>query len=81
MSAHLLAPKPPRRLHPPVWASAPWDDGGAPGNQGKVQPWHQERLAVVYVRQSPPQQVLEHQESPGVDPAAVWADGPGRGMG
>jgi len=29
----------------------------------KVQPWHHDRLAVVYVRQSTPQQVLEHQES------------------
>src|SRR2546429_14299 len=29
----------------------------------KVQPWHRERLAVVYVRQSTAQQVLEHQES------------------
>ncbi len=29
----------------------------------KLQPWHRERLAVVYVRQSSPQQVLNHQES------------------
>jgi hypothetical protein len=29
----------------------------------KVQSWHLERLAVVYVRQSTPQQVLDHQES------------------
>ena len=29
----------------------------------KVQPWHTDRLAVVYVRQSSPQQVLHHQES------------------
>jgi DNA invertase Pin-like site-specific DNA recombinase len=29
----------------------------------KVQPWHTDRLAVVYVRQSTPQQVLDHQES------------------
>ena len=29
----------------------------------KVCPWHRERLAVVYVRQSTPQQVLDHQES------------------
>jgi DNA invertase Pin-like site-specific DNA recombinase len=29
----------------------------------KVQAWHLERMAVVYVRQSTPQQVLEHQES------------------
>lgn len=29
----------------------------------KPQPRHRERLAVVYVRQSSPQQVLKHQES------------------
>jgi DNA invertase Pin-like site-specific DNA recombinase len=29
----------------------------------KVQPWHRERWAVVYVRQSSPHQVLHHQES------------------
>ena len=29
----------------------------------KIQAWHLERLAVVYVRQSTPQQVLDHQES------------------
>jgi DNA invertase Pin-like site-specific DNA recombinase len=30
---------------------------------GKLKPWHFERTAIVYVRQSSPQQVLEHQES------------------
>jgi len=29
----------------------------------KIQPWHRDRLAVVYVRQSRPQQVVDHQES------------------
>jgi DNA invertase Pin-like site-specific DNA recombinase len=29
----------------------------------KLHSWHRERLAVVYVRQSTPQQVLDHQES------------------
>jgi hypothetical protein len=29
----------------------------------KIQPCHRDRLAVVYVRQSSPQQVLEHRES------------------
>jgi DNA invertase Pin-like site-specific DNA recombinase len=29
----------------------------------KLHAWHYERLAVVYVRQSTPQQVLKHQES------------------
>jgi DNA invertase Pin-like site-specific DNA recombinase len=31
--------------------------------EGKVQPWHRERLAVVYVRQSTAAQVHDHQES------------------
>src|SRR4030095_11631232 len=29
----------------------------------KIRPWHLDRSAIVYVRQSTPQQVLEHQES------------------
>src|SRR5436309_2337649 len=29
----------------------------------KIQPWHRDRLAIVYVRQSRPQQVVAHQES------------------
>jgi DNA invertase Pin-like site-specific DNA recombinase len=29
----------------------------------KIHPWHRDRLAVVYVRQSSPQQVVRHQES------------------
>jgi hypothetical protein len=29
----------------------------------KVQPRHRDRLAIVYVRQSTPQQVVEHRES------------------
>jgi DNA invertase Pin-like site-specific DNA recombinase len=42
-------------------SSAPRSSLG-PGPE-KVQPWHEERLAVVYVRQSTVQQVLDHQES------------------
>jgi DNA invertase Pin-like site-specific DNA recombinase len=30
----------------------------------KIHPFHRDRLAMVYVRQSTPQQVLDHQESP-----------------
>ena len=30
---------------------------------GKIRAQHRDRLAVVYVRQSSPQQVLEHRES------------------
>lgn len=33
------------------------------GRTTKIRPQHQERLAIVYVRQSTPQQVLENQES------------------
>jgi hypothetical protein len=29
----------------------------------KLRPWHLDRGAIVYVRQSTPQQVVEHQES------------------
>jgi DNA invertase Pin-like site-specific DNA recombinase len=29
----------------------------------KVQPWHRQRKALVYIRQSTPQQVLDHRES------------------
>jgi hypothetical protein len=39
-------------------AAAPWDR-----IEGKIQPWHRDRLAVVYARQSTPQQVLDHAES------------------
>ena len=30
---------------------------------GKIQGWHRDRLAAVYVRQSSRQQVLDHSES------------------
>lgn len=33
------------------------------GRSNKIRPWHLQRRAVVYVRQSSPQQVLEHRES------------------
>ena len=36
----------------------PWERA-----QGKVQPWHHDRLAAVYVRQSTAAQVHDHQES------------------
>jgi hypothetical protein len=42
----------------PVVVRAPWER-----LEGKIQPWHLGRLAVVYVRQSTPQQVLDHAES------------------
>src|SRR5438067_9154670 len=39
--------------------TAPLDPAASP----KLRPWHLDRLAIVYVRQSTPQQVLDHQES------------------
>ncbi len=44
-----------------VCVRSPGDDW--PLATGKIQPVHRERLAIVYVRQSSPQQVLEHRES------------------
>ena len=37
--------------------------GDWPFATAKIQPGHHQRLAIVYVRQSSPQQVLEHRES------------------
>ena len=34
-----------------------------PTRPPKLRPWHLDRSAFVYVRQSTPQQVLDHQES------------------
>ena len=33
--------------------------------EGKIQPWHRDRVAVVYVRQSIPGQIKDRQESTG----------------
>ena len=41
-----------------VTARLPWERA-----EGKVQPWHRDRLAVVYVRQSAAAQVADHGES------------------
>jgi DNA invertase Pin-like site-specific DNA recombinase len=35
----------------------------SPARPPKIQPWHLERLAIVYVRQSSPYQVMHHKES------------------
>src|SRR5918993_170381 len=34
-----------------------------PPASGKLRPWHLDRAAIVYIRQSTPQQVTDHQES------------------
>ena len=60
-------------LEPPARPAAP----AAAAGPGKVRGHHLERLAVVYVRQSTPQQVLEHRESAALqyalrDRARAW---------
>jgi DNA invertase Pin-like site-specific DNA recombinase len=58
--AHLPLPDQCRPQGPTV----PAPRGAVGGlNSSKVQSWHLDRLAFVYVRQSSPQQVLEHRES------------------
>jgi DNA invertase Pin-like site-specific DNA recombinase len=42
----------------PTVVARPWER-----RSEKVQPWHRDRVALVYVRQSTPQQVHDHQES------------------
>src|ERR671938_1080300 len=39
--------------------TSPTDPPASP----KLRPWHLDRAAIVYIRQSTPQQVLDHQES------------------
>src|SRR5215210_1284345 len=46
------------RLETRATVTRPWE-----GPSEKVQGWHRDRLALVYVRQSTPQQVHDHQES------------------
>ena len=50
-------PAPP--VPPPPAPQRPYRPLGA----AKIQPCHLDRLAIVYIRQSTPQQVLEHRES------------------
>src|SRR2546429_4988095 len=41
-----------------ITARLPWERA-----EGKIQPWHHDRLAAVYVRQSTAAQVADHGES------------------
>ena len=41
-----------------ITARLPWERA-----EGKIQPWHRDRLAAVYVRQSTAAQVADHGES------------------
>ena len=70
-------PRPPRPAAPLGEAPA------SPGRPAKVQPWHLERLAAVYVRQSSPYQVSNNKESAEVQAnfrniAAAWGWPPSR---
>ncbi len=82
--------RPPNTRSP---VDAPRRPAGAPAARGerlapsarpaKIRPWHLERLAIVYVRQSSPHQVLLHKESAEVqarlrDLAIAWGWPPER---
>jgi DNA invertase Pin-like site-specific DNA recombinase len=51
------------RAAPQVDAAAVASDMAPSLPSPKIRPWHLQRKAVVYIRQSTPQQVLEHRES------------------
>ena len=53
--------------------------GRPPRREGKVQARHLDRLAVVYVRQSSPQQVHEHRESAACSTTSAAAPRPSAG--
>src|SRR5437764_10657449 len=58
-----FAPSADHRAGPRAPAAAASSDMGLSPASPKVRPWHLQRKAVVYIRQSTPQQVLEHRES------------------
>jgi len=58
-----VSPAPPTCPDPVPALAPPIAEGVHSSAPAKVRRHHQDRLAVVYVRQSTPQQVLEHQES------------------
>jgi hypothetical protein len=49
------------------------DNSSSRLRSSKVHPWHLDRLAVVYVRQSSPQQVIENRES--TERHMLWSTG------
>ncbi len=55
--------QPPRRPSPHSATEFPITQPATPPRSAKIQAWHLDRLAVVYVRQSTPQQVSENTES------------------
>jgi len=52
-----------RRAGAPAHAGAAAGDMPMPLSSPKIRAWHLQRKAVVYIRQSTPQQVLDHRES------------------
>src|SRR3954470_19939308 len=52
-----------RRAEAQVDAAAATSDMPMSLSSPKIRPWHLQRKAVVYIRQSTPQQVLDHRES------------------
>jgi hypothetical protein len=46
-----------------VPSASPIESPGAPSRPSKIEPWHLQRLAVVYVRQSSQHQVINNKES------------------
>lgn len=51
------------RARPQAHAAAASRDMAVSLPSLKIQPWHLQRKAIVYIRQSTPQQVLDHRES------------------
>ena len=58
-----MSPIDTHRTEPVVKAIGAGSDMPLSLPSSKVRPWHLERKAIVYIRQSTPQQVLEHRES------------------
>src|SRR5437588_5177383 len=52
-----------RRAGAPVDSAAATSDIGMSLSSPKIRSWHLQRKAIVYIRQSTPQQVLDHRES------------------
>jgi DNA invertase Pin-like site-specific DNA recombinase len=59
----MTAASTPSSPRPERVSSAPQGQRAATARPGKIQAWHLDRLAVVYVRQSTPQQVNDNTES------------------
>ena len=63
MSASEISMKPANAISDGVAVAGVLKRSELPFGAAKIQAIHWERLAIVYVRQSSPQQVLEHRES------------------